>query len=346
MRIIKLSAVLIMGAAISACAISVPKQTDAAYHLLERYKLGGTGGWDWLTVDAEGRRVFISRSDHVTVIDADSGKLLGEISGTNGVHGIALAPELKRGYTSNGRAGTVTVFDLDSLKVLDEIKVTGDNPDAILFDPASKRVFTFNGRSANATVIDAISLKVVTTIALPGRPEFAVSDGLGRVYVNIEDKSELTVIDPKAAQVVASWSLAPCEEPSGLALDAAHQRLFSVCANHKMMVLDAQSGRHVAELLIGEGPDAAAFDPVTNLAFSSNGEGTVTVVHEDDADHFSVVGNVPTQKNAKTMALDSSTHRLYLSVAELGPRPEPTAEQPHPRPIIVPDTFSILVVGQ
>ena len=346
MRTHILSLALLFGIAACADNNSAVRQPTPSYHLLQRFGLGGVDRWDLLAVDAQARRVFISRSDHVAVMDADSGKVLGEVPGTNGVHGIAVAPELKRGYTSNGRANSVTVFDLDSLKVLDEIKVMGENPDVILYDPASKQVFTFNGRSANATVIDAASLKVVATITLPGKPEIAVSDGRGRIYVNIEDKSELAVIDPMAARVLASWTLAPCEEPSGLALDVDHQRLFSVCSNHKMMVLDAQSGRYVAELPIGEGPDGAAFDPATGNAFSSNGDGTLTVVHEDDPDHFSIVANVPTQKSARTMALDSSTHHLYLPAAELGPRPQPTAEQPHPRPPILPDTFSILVVGQ
>ncbi|MGH8460819.1 MAG: YncE family protein [Stenotrophobium sp.] len=346
MRTGVLSFVLMLGVCTSAVAGPAGKPADHAYRIVDRYRLGGTEGWDYLAVDAQRQRLFISRSDHVAVIDANSGKLIGEIPGTLGVHGIALAPDLKRGYTSNGRAGTVTAFDLDTLKVLDQVKVTGANPDAIVYDPATKRVFTFNGNSDNATAIDAASLKVVGTIALPGKPEFAVSDGHGRVYVNIEDKSELAVINPASAQVVTTWPLAPCEEPSGLAMDIAHQRLFSVCANHRMMVLDAQSGHRVAEMPIGEHPDAAAFDPASQLAFSSNGEGTLTIVHEDDADHFSVVANVPTRKSARTMALDTATHRIYLSSAETGPRPKPTAEQPHPRPVIAPDTFEILVLGQ
>lgn len=346
MRLCIVGSILLLG--ITACAGSriAVKQSSDPYRLLQRFSLGGTGGWDLLALDPERRRVFISRSDRVMVMDADTGKMLGEIPATQGVHGIALASDLKRGYTSNGRSGTVTVFDLDSLAVLDEIPVTGKNPDVILYDMASHHVFSFNPGSTNATVIDAATLKVVATLALPGQPELAVSDGHGRVYVNLEDKGQIAVIDSRINQVLTTWSLAPCEAPTGLALDADHGRLFSVCANRKMMVLDAQSGRQIAELPIGDGPDGAEFDPATQLAFSSNRDGTLTIVHEDDPNHFTVIDTIPTQKSARTMVLDPVSHRIYLPAAEFGPRPEPTAEQLQPRPPVLPGTFSILVVGQ
>ena len=224
---------------------------SSAHHIVDRWKLGGAGGWDYLVADADARRIYVSRSDRVLVLDVDSGKPIGEIASTPGVHGIALAPGLNRGYTSNGRADSVTVFDLKSLKTIVEIKVSGKNPDAILFDPATHRVFTFNGRSANASVIDTADNREIGTIALDGKPEFAVSDGKGHIYVNIEDKNELAAIDANAQKVLTSWPLAGCEEPSGLAFDAAHRRLFSVCGNAKMIVSDSTSGKQIASLAIG-----------------------------------------------------------------------------------------------
>lgn len=315
------------------------------YHLIKTYKLGGDGGWDYLTVDSTSRRLYISRSTHVIVIDADSGKPVGDIPDTPGVHGIALAPEFSRGFVSNGREGTVTVFDLNSLKVLSKIKV-GENPDAILYDPASKRVFTFNGRSDDVTAIDAAKGTVVGTIKVDGKPEFAASDEKGEVFVNIEDKSELMALDPNKLQVKSRWPLAPCEEPSGLAIDRKHRRLFSGCSNKLMAVVDADSGKVISTQPIGGGVDANGFDAETGLAFASCGEGVLTVVHEDSADKFSVVENVPTERGARTMALDPSSHNIYLVTAKFGPAPAATAEQPRPRPAILPDSFEVLVVGK
>jgi DNA-binding beta-propeller fold protein YncE len=238
----------------------------------------------------------------------------------------------------------VTAFDLKTLKTLGDIKLDASNPDAILYDQATQRVLTFNGHSQNATVIDAIKRTVIGNIALDGKPEFGVSDGHGRVFVNIEDKGELTAIDPKTAKVVATWSLGDCEEPSGLALDAVHHRLFSVCQNGKMVVTDAESGKRIASVPIGAGPDAAAFDSARRLAFSSNGEdGTITVVHADDADHYRVVATIPTQKSARTMALDDASHRIYLSAAKFGPLP---ANAPaHARPPMDKESFTVIEVG-
>ncbi|MGA8277717.1 MAG: YncE family protein [Rhodanobacteraceae bacterium] len=317
-----------------------------AYGVVDRFAIGGPGGWDDLTFDPASHRLFVSRFDRVVVLDAASGKQLGTLPGTQGVHGIALAPDLGRGYTSNGHADSVTEFDLATLKVLRQLGPTGKNPDAILYDPFSRRVFTFNGHSNNASVLDARSGKLVATIPLDGKPEFAVSDLRGHVYVNIEDKAEITGIDSHSTKVLATWPLAGCEEPSGLAIDIKHRRLFSVCQNHRMIVVDPQDGHVVASVPIGAGPDGAAFDAERGLAFSSNGrDGTLTVVHEDDPDHFHVLDNVPTQKSARTMALDPTTHRIYLSAATFGAMPAGAGHQEHKRPPMVPDSFTVLVVG-
>jgi DNA-binding beta-propeller fold protein YncE len=319
---------------------------DTAHAATQRWKIGGPGGWDYLTADSAARRLYVTRGDRVVVLDADSGKSVGEIAHTEGVHGVALAPELGRGFTSNGRSNSITVFDLKTSSTLQEIKVDAENPDAILYDPATQRVFTFNGRSANVSAFEAKTGKALGNIAVSGKPEFAVSDEHGRIYVNIEDKSELTAIDPKTLKVVASWPLKDCEEPTGLAIDTAHHRLFSVCQSQKMIVTDSADGHEVASVAIGKGPDAAAFDADRHLIFSSNGDGTLTVVHEDDPNHYHVTENVETQKSARTLALDGKTHRIFLAAAEFGTAPAATAEQPHPRPPMVADSFTILVVGE
>ena len=315
------------------------------YNVIKTYKLGGEGSWDYLTLDGPSRRLFISRATHVMVIDADSGKSLGDIPDTPGVHGIALAPDLGRGFTSNGREGTVTIFDLKSLKALGKVKV-GDNPDAILFDPATNRVFTFNGHSDDATAIDAAKGTVVGTIKLDGKPEFAVSDGKGEIFVNLEDKSQLLALDPNKLEVKSRWPLAPCQEPSGLALDGKNRRLFSACDNKMMAIVDADSGKLLTTVPIGEGVDGAAFDPETNLAFASCGEGVLTVVREDSPNKFSVAENVPTQEGARTTTLDPKTHQVFVVTAKFGPPPAPTPEQPRPRRTILPDSFVVLVVGK
>ena len=320
--------------------------TGPGYHVVTTYKLGGEGGWDYLITDAAARRTYISRGTHVVVIDADTGKSVGDIADTPGVHGIALAPELGRGFTSNGREGTVSIFDIKTLATSSKVKV-GENPDAILYDPATKRVFTFNGRSQDSTAIDAATGKVLGTIKLDGKPEFAASDAKGGIWVNIEDKSELVAIDPNKLEVRAKWPLAPCTEPSGLAIDRKNRRLFAGCDNKMMAVVDADSGKVLATPPIGDGVDATAFDPETGLAFAScGGDGVLTVVKEDSPDKFSVAENVPTQKGARTMALDTKTHKVFVVTAQFGPRPAPTADNPHPRPAILPDSFVVLVVGK
>ncbi len=329
--------------AITAAAIAA----DApGYHVVKKLQVGGDGGWDYLTVDAAARRVYVSHATRVIVLDADSGEQVGEIPNTEGVHGIAIATDAGRGFTSNGRTSTITVFDLKSLKTLSEIKSTGQNPDAILYDSSSRRVFAFNGRGANATVIDAATGEVAGTVPLGGKPEFATSDGAGRIFVNLEDKSTIDVIDSRKMTVEKKWPLAPCEEPSGMAIDRAHKRIFSGCDNKMMAVMDTGSGKVVATVVIGEGVDANAFDPETQLAFSSNGDGTLTVAKEDSPDKLTVLENVATAPRARTMALDEKTHRVYLVTAEFGPAPAPTAETPRPRPPIVPDTFTILALDR
>ncbi len=315
----------------------------AAPHVVAPLALGGVGGWDYPLVDGASHRLYLSRSDRVIVVDTVSGKAVGEIAHTDGVHGVALAPRHGVGFTSNGKANSVSVFDLKSLKVLAEIAIPGRGPDAILYDRASDRVLTFNGKSEDITVIDARKRTVVATIKLDGNPEFAASDGKGHVLVNIESKGEVAQLDPRTAKVLATWTLGGCEEPSGLAVDLAHRRTFSVCQNAMMVVLDADTGRRVAQLPIGAGPDGAAFDPKLGLAYSANGQdGTLTVVHEDDPDHFHVVANVPTQKSARTITLDEASHRLYLPAANFGPLP---ADAPaHTRPPMLPDSFGVVVL--
>jgi YVTN family beta-propeller protein len=280
----------------------------------------------------------------VQVWDVNSRAVVAEIAGTAGVHGVALAQELNRGFTSNGRTNTVSVFRLDDLRNSATIAIPGQNPDAVLYVPASRRVFAFNGRSKDVTIIDAVSLAVVATIPLGGKPEVAVADAEGRVFVNIEDTGEVVVLDPSGSRIEKRWPLKPCEEPTGLALDAARQRLFSVCANHMMVVVDSTSGRLVARLPIGAEPDGVEFDPASGRAFSANGEGTLTVVQEDDAEHFSVVATIITQPRARTLALDPTSQLLYLVTASFGPSPPSTEEQPRPRAPMVKDTFTLLVL--
>ena len=313
------------------------------YKLAKTAKLGGEGAWDYLTVDAAARRVYVSRSTHVMVLDADTLAIVGDIPDTSGVHGIAIAADLGKGFTSNGRANTLTIFDTKTLKATGEVK-TGTNPDAILYDALTQRVFAFNGRSGDVTVVDAKAGAVLATIPVGGKLEFGQSDGRGRVFVNVEDKNEIVALDAKEMKVAAHWPIAPCEEPTGLALDVAHRRLFAVCGNKQMVVVDADSGRVLKALPIGAGSDGAVFDPATQNAFSSNGEGTLTVVHESSPESFEVVQTVKTQRSARTITLDPKTHQLLLPAAEFGPPPSPTTEQPRPRPVAIAGSFAILVV--
>jgi DNA-binding beta-propeller fold protein YncE len=320
----------------------------SGYQLLKKIPAGGDGGWDYLTVDAGARRLYISRGTRVMVFDLDSEKMAGEIPNTNGVHGIAIASDLGRGFTSNGRDNSVTIFDLKTLNVLNTVKISGKGPDAIIYDSASHRVFTFNGGSKDATAIDAKTGYVAGTVTLTGRPEFACADEKGMVFANLEDKNELVAIDSNKLAVKSEWSLGAGQSPTGLAMDRKHHRLFSGCAgNQKMIVLDSETGRIVADLPIGRGVDATAFDHDKNLAFASAGDGTLTIIHEDSPDKFEVLESVPTQRLARTMALDSKSHNVYLVTAEYGPPPAATAgQQQRQRGDLVPNSFTILVVGK
>lgn len=322
-----------------------PPAPDSGYHLLKKVRLGGEGGWDYMKLDSDARRLYISRSTHVIVVDADSYQVVGDIPDTQGVHGIALAPEFGRGFTSNGRTATVTIFDLKTLKKLGEAK-TEEGPDAILYDPASKRVFTFNGRANSSTAIDAATGNVAGSVALGGRPEFAVTDADGHIFNNLEDKSEVIEIDSKGLKILNRWPLAPCEEPSGMAMDTEHRRLFIGCHNQMMAVMDANSGKVVATVPIGRGVDANRFDPETGLAFSSNGDGTLSVVHEDSTDKFSVLENLTTERGARTMELDPKTHRIFTVTAQFGEAPASKPGEPFQRPPILSGTFELLVFGK
>ncbi len=317
----------------------------SGYHLLKTIPVGGEGGWDYLSFDSSARRLYISRGSKVLVVDPDAGKVVAEIANLSGVHGIALAPDLGRGFISNGRSDLVTVFDLKSDKVITEVRSTGQNPDAILYDPATHRVFAFNGRGANATAIDGASAKVDGTIALGGKPEFAASDRRGSVFVNIEDKNEVVAIDARDLKVAHRWPLAGCDEPSGMSIDAAHQRLIIGCGNQVAVILDSTNGRQVAKLPIGKGVDANGFDPGAGLGFASCGDGTLTLLKESTPDSWSVAANVATKRGARTMTVDEATHDVYLVTAQFGATPAPTAAEPHPRPAILPGSFEILVVG-
>ncbi len=367
------SAVLVVGAAVAASAVgrgealtaaavqapaagqpaaaqpsSPPASGSAAsagYRLLKSIPIGGDGGWDYLSFDGAARRLYISRGAKVLVVDPDAGKVVAEIAGQSGVHGIALAADLGRGFISNGRSDLVTVFDLKTDKVLAEVKSTGQNPDAILYDPATHRVFAFNGRGGSATAIDGATAKVEGTIALGGKPEFAASDRRGSVFVNIEDKNEVVEIDARALKVTHRWPLAGCEEPSGMAIDAAHQRLIIGCGNQVAVIVDSTSGRQVAKLPIGKGVDANGFDPGAGLGFASCGDGTLTVLRESSPDSWTVAGTVATKRGARTMTVDETSHDVYLVTAQFGAAAAPSAAEPHPRPAILPGTFEVLVVG-
>jgi DNA-binding beta-propeller fold protein YncE len=289
------------------------------YSLLRKVNVGGTGAWDYLIYDTTGHRVFVSRGNHVMVLDGESGATVGDIPDTPGVHGIALAPEFAKGFTSNGQSSDVTIFDLNALKPIGRV-ATGKGPDAIVYDPSSKRVFTMNGRDNTATAIDAASGQPVGTIPLSGRPEFAVADGKGTIFVNIEDKHTLTALDARKLTVKSNWDMPGCERPTGLSMDLENRRLFSGC-DKLLAILDADSGKLVATVPIGAGVDATAFDPKTALAFSSNGgDGTLTVVHEDSPDKFALIANVPTEAGARTMALNPDDGTVYLVTATVGPK--------------------------
>jgi len=319
-------------------------QNKSEYKISNQFHPEGNGGWDLLTKEAGSNRLFISHGTMVQAIDVKTGKVVGTIGDMKGVHGIALAPEFNKGFISSGRDTSLVIFDLKTLAVITKLTVTGLNPDVVLYDEFSKRVFVFNGRSRNATVIDAATNAIIGTVELEGKPELAESDGQGKIYVNIENRSMISVIDAKEMKVLKSWSIAPGAEPSGLAFDIKNKRLFSACGNGKMMVSDAENGKVIAEIPIGQGPDGAAFDESLKRVYSPNGDGTLTVIQQISADEYKVLENVNTAKGARTMALDSKSHHLYLPYAEYGEKPEATAENPNPRPKIKEGTFTILEV--
>jgi DNA-binding beta-propeller fold protein YncE len=323
-----------------------PQSTGGSgYHLTKKVKLGGTGGWDYLEVDPATHRLFISRGTHYIVVDPDQGKIIGDIPGSQRAHGIAFANEFNKGFTTDGSNADSTIFDLTSLKVLDRVKTDKDS-DAVIYDPFSKRVFTFNGDANTASAIDAASGKLVSTFPLGGGPEFGATDGKGKIFVNLEDKSSLVRLDAKTLKIENTWPLAPCESPSGLAIDAAHEILVVGCHNKLMAFVDGNSGKVLGTVPIGQGVDANRFDSATGYAFASCGDGTLTIAHEDSPTKFSLVEMIQTQRGARTMALDYASHTLYLVTADFGPAPEPTKDNPRPRPAILPDTFTLLIYGR
>jgi DNA-binding beta-propeller fold protein YncE len=346
------AAALALASAISFTGFAAPQA--GPYHQIAKVVLGGEGGWDYLTADPASHRVFISRGSHVMVVDS-TGKIVGDIPNTQGVHGIALAPEFNRGFTSNGGANSVTIFDLKTLMTIGETKIPGQGPDAILYDPASKRVFTMDGRSQDATSVDAKTGEVAGTVALGGRPETASPDGTGHVFVNLEDKSMIVEFDSNTLKVMNTWPLAPCDSPSGQSIDTAHKRLIIGCHNGMMAFMDYTTGKVVANVPIGQGVDANGFDPITGFAFASCGDGTITVAKGDAAaNNYTVVQTIQTQRGARTMAVDTANHNVYTVTAEYGPPPAaPPAGTPPAqgqrgggRAPMVPNSFTLLVYVQ
>lgn len=314
------------------------------YKVSQKINVSGDEGWDYLAVDQVNQHLFVSHGSIVNVIDLKSNKTINTIPDTKGVHGIAIANDLNKAFISNGKDNSVTIVNLKTFKLIDKVAIEGQKPDAILYDQFSKKVLTYNAKSNDATVIDANTNKIIKTIPLGGKPEFSVTDTKGLIYVNIEDKNEIKTIDANKLEVTASWSIAPGDEPSGLAIDLETNRLFSVCSNNLMVIVNLSNGKIIKTLPIGEGCDGVVFDPEKKLIFSSNGEGTITVVKEENANTFSVLETVKTQKGARTIALNKTTHQLYLPTADFGIKPEPTKENPQPRASLIPNSFMVLVV--
>ena len=340
-RFIRLDLLLLTAALLIFAAFSSFAQSG--YHLLDKIQVGGDGGWDILIADAGNRRLYVSHGSHVVVIDTSTDKVVGDIPKTNGVHGVAFGREY--GFTTNGRDNAVTMFSLKDLSVNSSIP-TGKNPDAIVYDKATDRVFVFNGASNDATVIDASSGKVAGTIPLGGKPEFGVSDDKGKVFVNLEDKNSIVEVDAKNMSLMATWAIAPCEGPSGLAIDRKSNRLFAACEK-QMVAVNAKTGKVVATVPTGTGTDGMEFDPELKYVFAPNGgDGTLTVIHEDSPDKYSIVENVKTEPRARTMTIDTKTHKVYLPTAKFGPAPAPTKEQPRPRAPMLPNSFEVLVYGR
>jgi YVTN family beta-propeller protein len=322
----------------------VAQQPQQPYRILDHWKLGGEGGWDYLLADPAAHRLYLTRGTRVDVVDTATGKIIGSIAGLHGDHGIALDTAGKLGYISDGGGNAVLVFDRATLATVATIPA-GTGPDGIVFEPATQTVWAFNGRSHDVTVIDAATQKAVATIPLPGKPEFPAVDGKGTVFDNIEDKSEIVRLDAHTLKLTAEWPTTGCESPSGLAFDVAGSRLFPVCDGKKMGVLDSNTGKVLATAEIGNGPDAAGWSAAHKLAFASCGEGVLSVV-DAGAPGYPTIETLPTQSGARTMAYDSATDRIYLVTADFGPPPAPTAEHPRTRPSIVPGSFVVLVVGR
>ena len=335
----KIIALLVLGF----CFTNGNSQT---HKVSKKISIPGNEGWDYLTVDDVNQHLFVSHGSVVNVIDLKSNALITTIPDTKGVHGIAIANDLNKAFISNGKDNSVSIIDLKTFKLIEKVAIEGKNPDAILYDAFSKKVFTYNGKSNNATVLDAITNKELKTIPFGGKPEFSVTNNKGLIYVNIEDKNEIKTIDATKLEVTATWSIAPGDEPSGLAIDLETNRLFSVCGNNLMVVVNALNGKIIKTLPIGGGCDGVAFNPKSKLIFSSNGEGTITVVKEKNAANFSVLETIKTQKGARTIALNKTTNQLYLSAANFGKKPEPTTENPNPWPSIAPNSFVVLVVSK
>jgi YVTN family beta-propeller protein len=331
-----------VAAAVVFLVAATPSSAPPGYHLVRTWALGGDGSWDYLTLDTAGHRLFIARQNRVMVVDPANGNLLGEIPGFSSAHGVAFAYATGHGFATSGADSTVLMFDLKTLKVLGRTTAAED-ADAILYDGASKRVFTFNGDANSSSVIDAVTGQRIANIPLGGKPEFGVSAGDGKLYVNITDKGVVAEVDAAAMRVTRTWPIAPCENSTGLAIDVAHHRLISVCRNKYMAISDIVAGRLVTTLPIGAGVDAARFDVTTQLAFASNGEGTVTVVHEDSPDRWTIAETVQTQNGAKTMELDPASHRLYLGAARYGPAAPAAGGGRQGRPTILPGSFALLV---
>jgi len=323
-----------------ASAAAAPQQP---YHIIDRWTIGGEGGWDYLIADPGAHRLYLAHGMRVDVVDTTNGKVIGAIAGLHGVHGVALDPDGKFGYISDGGGNAVVVFDRSTLATVATIPA-GANPDCIIYEPATKTVWAFNGRSASVSVIDPATRTVIATIPLPGKPEFAVADGQGTVFDNIEDKSEIVRIDARSKTITATWP-AGCDSPSGLAFDAAGFRLFTVCDGRKASVIDITSGKILANPTIGDGPDAARYSAAHSLAFASSRDGILSVI-DAAAPGYPTIESLPTQAGARTMAYDPSTDRIYLVTANFGPRPDPTPQIPHPRPPIIPGSFTVIVVGR
>jgi len=333
----------LIGGAMMVCSLcNTANAQNSGYHVLNTFHIPSPGGWDYIAVSPVNGNIYVSHSTQVNILNQNTGDSVGVIPSTTGVHGIAFAPEFKKGFTSNGKLNTVTVFDINTNAVLAEIK-TGENPDAIMYDPFSKKIYTCNGRSKDLSIIDPATNAVVKTVELGGKPETAVSDEEGNLYINIEDKSEIAVVNTKTNTVTDHWKTGNGKEPSGLAIDVKTKRLFAGCDNKLLIVMNAENGKVVKELTIGEGCDGVAFDPEFKNVFSSNGEGTLTVIHEKSAKEFSIVENAPTKKGARTLAVDEKTHRVYLPTGEFLP---PSPDQKGKRPGIVPGSFQVLVVGK